>query len=323
MSWARRYGLIGFICSVIMASLFPLKAFSFEYVIGTDDVLRVSFWQQSDLNTVTRVRQDGSISLPVLGEIDAAGLTISQLERSIVAGISIYNKEISQARVEVMEYNSQKVYVTGEVFRPGKYTFEFIPNLWEVLREAGGPRERALLTEVTIIRADQEGGEKFIVNISQALEAGDLTQLPELKPGDTIIVPRLPAESAGTQVDILGRSTVFVYGQIARPGVYPIEEGTTLLHVVTQAGGPTEMADLKNVRVLVRQQDNRTSVATVNMAKHMKKGDPPDFLLHPGDTVVIPRRSGLWSGVWGGMTQVFAVTSGILGIFYIVDRVRD
>ncbi len=322
MPRSRRSGPMGFIFILVCLALFIVQALAVEYVIGVDDVVRVSFWQQPDLNTVSRVRQDGRISLPVVGDIQAAGLTIGQLEENIVDEIAIYNAVISQARVEILEYNSQKVFVTGEVYRPGKYTFEFIPNLWEVIREAGGPREGAMLSEVTIIRAEGGGGEKMAVNLSQALESGDFSRLPTLRPGDTIIVPGRPSEAAGGTIDMLGRSVVFVYGQVARPGVYPVEENSTLLQVLTQAGGATDQADLGKVRVLIRQ-GRGSSVARVDVEEHIRRGNPPDFPLHAGDTVVVPRRSGLWSNIWNGTTQFLTFTSGVVGFIYLIDWLRD
>jgi polysaccharide export outer membrane protein len=322
MPRSRRPGPVGSIFILVCLVLLAAQATAREYVIGIDDVIRVSFWQQPDLNTVSRVRQDGRISLPVVGDIQAAGLTISQLEENIVGEIAIYNAVISQARVEVLEYNSQKVFVTGAVYRPGKYTFEFIPNLWEVIREAGGPREGAMLNEVSIIRAEQGAGEKMTVNLAKVLESGDFSQFPTLKPGDTVIVPESPSETAGGTIDMLGRSVVFVYGQVARPGVYPVESSSTLLQVLTQAGGTTEQADLENVRVLIRQ-GRRSSVAKVDVAEHIRRGDPPDFPLGAGDTVVVPKRAGMWRSLWNGVTQVVTVTSGVVGFIYLIDWLRD
>ena len=321
MPRSRRSGPVGFLFILICLTLFVVQAVSLEYIIGNDDVIRVSFWQQPDLNTISRVRQDGRISLPVVGDIQAAGLTIGELEENIVGEISIYNTVISQARVEVLEYNSQTVFITGEVYRPGKYTFEFIPNLWEVIREAGGPREGAMLNEVTIIRAQQGAGEKMTVNLAQALESGDFSPLPALKPGDTVIVPGRSSETAGGTIDRLGRSVVFVYGQVVSPGVYPVEEQSTLLQVLTQAGGATEEADLRKVRVLIRQGE-KSSVARVDVEQHIRQGDPPDFPLHAGDTVVVPKRSGLWRNLWQGTSQFLAITSGVVGFIYLIDWLR-
>jgi len=318
MRRARRCGRNCLLFSVIFLALFAFQALALEYIIGTDDVLQISFWQQSDLNTIARVRQDGKISLPVLGDVQAAGLTLEQLEMEVVRGISIYNKEISQAMVDVLEYNSRRVFVTGEVYRPGKYSFEQIPNLWEVIREAGGPRERAMLSDITVIHAAADGGQKISINLAQALDEGDFSKLPQLKPGDTVMVPSLPGESAMGGADLLGRSVVFIYGQIARPGVYPIEDGSTLLQALTQAGGTTPEADLKNVRVLMKQGTSST-VATVDVEEHIRKGNPPDFPLHAGDTVVISKKSGIWRGLWSGMTGVAAFTSGVVSLVYLID----
>jgi len=322
MPRSRRSGPVGLVCILLCGFLFLGHAIALEYVVGIDDVLQVSFWQQPDLNTVSRVRQDGRISLPVVGDIQAAGLTLGQLEENIVGEIAIYNAVISQARVEIIEYNSQRVFVTGEVYRPGKYTFEFIPNLWEVIREAGGPREGAMLGEITVIRAQEGAGEKMTVNLSQALESGDFSRLPELKPGDTIIVPGRPSEAAGGTIDMLGRSVVFVYGQVVRPGVYPVEDNSSLLQVLTQAGGTTDQADLRKIRVLI-DQGRTSSVAVVDVQEHISRGNPPDFPIHAGDTVVVPRRSGLWRTVWSGTTQFLAFTSGVVGFIYLIDWLRD
>ena len=309
---------MGLSFTAIFIALLVLQAVALEYLIGPDDVVRITFWQQPDLNTVTRVRQDGKISLPVLGEIEAAGLSSRELEENIVRSISVYNNVISQARVEIAEYNSRKVFVTGEVYRPGKYTFEFIPNLWEVLREAGGPRERAVLTDISVIRAGDEAGKKISVNLTQILETGDFSKFPVLRSGDTIIVPGYSGEGVSASAELLGHSVIYIYGQIARPGVYPISEESTILRAITQAGGPTPEADMKNVRVLMKQ-GSQSTVATVDVERYSNQGSPADLPLRPGDTVVVPKKAGPWRNIWRGVTGVAAVTSSIISIIYMVN----
>lgn len=318
----RRCGRIELSLAAFLMVLLALQVGAQEYLVGPDDVVRITFWQQPDLNTTSRVRQDGKISLPVLGEIEAAGLSLRELEENIVKGISVYNREISQARVEIVEYNSRKVFISGEVYRPGKYAFEFIPNLWEVLREAGGPTEQAVLTNVTVVRGGEEVGKKISVDLAQVLETGDFSKLPELKPGDTVIIPSFRLEGGRASADLLGRSVVFIYGQIAHPGVYPINEESTLLQAITMAGGPTSAADLKDVRVIMKH-GLQSTVAKVNVGKHLSQGSPRDFPLRPGDTVVIPKRAGIWRSIWRGTTGVIAATSTVLGLLYVVDRLRD
>ncbi|KPL18894.1 MAG: hypothetical protein AMJ92_05755 [candidate division Zixibacteria bacterium SM23_81] len=322
MRAAGRVMLLEFSLTVFLMTVLAFQAAAREYIIGTDDKIQISFWQQPDLNTTVRVRHDGKISLPLLGEVEAAGLTPKELEEKVVKGISVYNKRISQARVEVLEYNSRAVFVTGEVNRPGKFAFEFIPNLWEVLREAGGPTGRASLTEVSVIRGGEEAGRKISVNLAQVLEKGDFSELPELRPGDTVIVPAFPVEGTPAPAELMGRSVIFVFGQVARPGIYPVEEKSTLLQAIGLAGGPAPGADLKNVRVVMKQGVQST-VAKVNLDKYLHQGNPPDLLLHPGDTVVVPEKSGVWRKAWSVMTNVAAVTSSVIGIVYIVDRLKE
>ena len=154
------------------------------------------------------------------------------------------------------------------------------------------------------------------------LEKGDFSELPVLKAGDTVIVPAFPVEGAPAAAELMGRSVIFIFGQVARPGMYPVEEESTLLQVIGLAGGPAPGADLRNVRVVMKQGVQST-VAKVNLDKYLHQGSPPDLLLHPGDTVVVPEKAGVWRRVWSVMTNITAVTSTVFGIVYIVDRLRD
>jgi polysaccharide biosynthesis/export protein len=109
-----------------------------EYVIGAEDQLQISFWQDPTLNQQVVVRQDGKITLSIIGEITASGMTSKQLAEQIGRSVSLYNSKISQATVTVVGFNSQKVFVAGQVTHPGKFAFEVIPYLWTIIKEAGG-----------------------------------------------------------------------------------------------------------------------------------------------------------------------------------------
>jgi len=113
-----------------MAIIFALLALAIstasatEYQIGPEDVLEISFWQEPTLNTQVRVSQDGTITLDIIGQINAVGKTTNELENEIVRQISRINKRISQAVVRIVAYNYQYVFVSGQVNLPGKKTFE-------------------------------------------------------------------------------------------------------------------------------------------------------------------------------------------------------
>jgi len=292
-----------------------------EYKIGPEDVLSVTFWQEPQLNTNVRVNQNGTIVLPVIGTITAAGLTPNELAAKIVRRISVFNRNISQASVLVTQYESNKVYVTGSVQKPGKYSFEVIPDLWKIILEAGGPTETAKLDQVKIIRGGDKAGDISNVDLSEVLKKGDLSKLPPVYPGDTI---RIPGTTAGDQTTTGGISTtqmgedvIYVYGQVAKPGGYPFTRNLGLLEAIIVAGGPNSNAKLDEVRVIT-QGSPYSSVATVDLDHYSKMGTPAPFLLKPGDTIFIPQKKSLFSET-GIIRTVFQImlTTAASAIVYI------
>jgi len=271
--------------------------FAQEYKIGPEDVLSISFWQQPQLNTSVRVNQSGTISLPVIGNVTAAGLTPTELATKIVGRISLFNKNISQASVNVVQYGSKRIYVTGNVLQPGKYEYEVMPDLWKILLEAGGPAETARLDQVKIIRGGTDAGKTIIVDLTEFLGEGDISKLPPIYPGDTINVPGIAMQPGGTGAPASGGVTstqveedvIYIYGQVARPGGYQFTRNLTLLEAIVIAGGPTAVARLDEVKVIMRG-DHYSSVATVDLKRYSNTGTPAPFLLNPGDTIYIPER---------------------------------
>ena len=305
----------------------PVFSFSQDYRIGTEDLLSISFWQQPDLNSTLKVRQDGKISLPVIGEITVAGLTAAELSKKIVEKISFYNKSISQATVVIVEFNSQKVFVQGQVNRPGKYSFESIPNLWEVITEAGGPAEGADLSAVKIIRGGDEAGKTLRVNLALALEKGDFTKLPKLKLGDTVEIPRsilsFGTERGSPAPSFTGRNVYYIYGQVTRPGVFPLEAEVDLLDAIVLAGGPTPNANMKKVKVLIKGA-TYSSVVEINLEDFSSKGKPSRLLIHPEDTIVIPGKGGgFFSRVWNFSRDLIPLSTAIISLYLLVDRLNQ
>ena len=263
-----------------------------QYKIGIDDRLSVSFWQEPDLDTEIRVREDGTITLPVIGDIKAAGYTTSEFAKMIVKQIDFYNPGISQATVIVTEYNSQTVVLTGAVYTPGEYHFEKIPNLLDIISRAGGALPTADLSSVTIIR-QVDGKVKIIrADILEYLRDGDLTDLPSLQAKDLINIPQstygVAAEALGGQA-FKGKNIYFIYGAVNQPGVKTLSEDIELTDAIAAAGGITGDADVKNVRVVLK--DIRySSVLHFNLDEYSMTGRPARYRLHQEDTIIIPYR---------------------------------
>jgi len=151
-----------FICHIFLIlqlglTFRPAFAQKTSYRINSADLLEISFWESPDMDQQVRVSSEGNITLPVIGSIRAEGLTTKELSQSIIRQMEMYNKLINQIRIKVLEYGQNRVHVTGQVTSPGKYSFEEIPNIWDIILEAGGPLETAQLDETLIVRNREDG----------------------------------------------------------------------------------------------------------------------------------------------------------------------
>jgi polysaccharide export outer membrane protein len=166
-----------------------------DYVIGPDDVLRVEFWRDKDLSADVMVRPDGKITLPVLNDVQAAGLTPDQLRDRVVELAKRYIEDPSLTIV-VREIRSRKVFITGEVNKPGVYLLNDRITVLQLIAMAGGLTEFARSKNIIIMRPDSGGTIRpagqpvtFAFNYKEVLARRNLKQNIELKPGDTVIVP--------------------------------------------------------------------------------------------------------------------------------------
>lgn len=296
-----------------------------EYKIGPEDVLTITFWQDPSLNQQVTVRQDGKITVSVIGEITAAGLTPSELAAKISDQVSRYNKNVSQATVEVLQYNSHKVFITGQVLSPGKYAFEIIPNVWELIKEAGGITPLGDLSNVVIIRGSVNKGEILHVNLADLISKEDVSKFPALYPDDIVEVKRTSSEtgpglpSASMQER---KNIIYVIGRVSRPGTVNLEPGMDCLDAISLAGGPTPDADLSAVKVF-NKQDAYSNVTTVDIKKRSEKGTPGLYVLRPEDTVYIPGgEGGFWSS-FGRVGDIVAILGTLVSTYLLVDRVRQ
>ncbi len=312
------------ICFVLSLFLWNL-AVAQEYTIGAKDVLSITFWQQPELNSLVVVKQDGKITLPITGEVTTAGLTPSELSSKIVERISFYNKNISQATVVVTEYHSREVSVQGQVLQPGKYGFEKIPNMWEVIREAGGPTESADLSNVTVVGGGEESGKMEKVNLEKYLKQGEFSKIPQLKPGDTVNIPRSnlgTASEISAPAGFQGRDIYYIYGQVGRPGVYPLDESVDLLDAVALAGGVTAGADMKRVKVIAKGE-RYSGVIDVDMDRYVNQGNLPRYMIRPEDTIIVPLRENRgFAKVWSITKDLIPLTGALTSLYLVIDRVR-
>jgi polysaccharide export outer membrane protein len=157
-----------------------------SYRIGPQDVVRVDVWKETEISRSVPVRPDGKISLPLLNDVQAAGLTAMQLADSITEGLKKFINS-PQVTVTVTEINSRRVYVTGEVTRPGAYPL--LPNMTalQALTSGGGFTQFANLKKIYVLRNENGKQVKHPFNYKDVVN-GRADDFP-LQPGDTIVVP--------------------------------------------------------------------------------------------------------------------------------------
>jgi polysaccharide export outer membrane protein len=160
-----------------------------EYVIGPEDVLSINFWRDADMTREEiPVRPDGRITLPLLGDITAAGLTPEQLKKVIEEAASKYQKDPT-VTVAVRQINSRKVFITGNVTNPNTFPLTGPRTVAQIIALAGGLTEYADKKNIRIMRTQNGQQVSHRFNYSDFSKGKNLEQNILLKPGDVIIVP--------------------------------------------------------------------------------------------------------------------------------------
>jgi polysaccharide biosynthesis/export protein len=159
-----------------------------EYKIGAQDVLRIDVWKENEISRITPVRPDGRVSLPLLNDVQAAGLTPTQLAAVIADGLRKYITD-PQVTVGVTEINSRRVYVTGQVLKPG--AFPLLPSMTvlQALTNSGGFTQFAKTKGIYVLRTEDGKQVKHPFNYKQVVSAKHPELNIELQPADVIVVP--------------------------------------------------------------------------------------------------------------------------------------
>ena len=160
-----------------------------EYVIGNDDVLAINVWNEPQFTQSVPVRSDGKISLPLIGEVQAAGRTPVQLKDDITTRLRAYLSS-PNVTVIVQQINSQKFNILGRVLKPGSFPLLATTTVLDAIAEAGGFQDFAKQKSIYILRRDSKGTEKRInFNYKDVIRGNHPEENIKLMPNDTIVVP--------------------------------------------------------------------------------------------------------------------------------------
>lgn len=268
----------GLICILSLALLASVWAQRVEgaYRLQPEDVIRIQVVGEPELSAQqATVSRDGKVSVPIIGEVQAGGLTTSELEQLI----SRRYREMDILReprvsVTILQFHRPRVSILGLVQRPGTYEFKEGDRVLDALSLGGSiVPERARLEEAWMQRVD---GSKIELNLYRLLYEGDLSQNILLADGDTIYIPE------ETQ------NRYFVGGQVKRPGQYVWRPGLTVLDALSQAAWETERARLSQTFVVRKKPDGAEERIRVDLVRLLNKGDmSQNIVLQPGDVVYV------------------------------------
>jgi polysaccharide export outer membrane protein len=154
------------------------------YVIGAEDIIRIGVWREPDLSGVKGVRPDGKITMPLIGDLQAAGLTPDRLTAQLKQGLSEYVKQ-PEITVEVLQVNSKSYSITGGVNKPGRYPLVVAKKVFDAINDAGGFRDFANKKDIIILRSS---GERLHFNYNEFVKGKHSEKNVEIRTGDTILV---------------------------------------------------------------------------------------------------------------------------------------
>jgi polysaccharide biosynthesis/export protein len=159
------------------------------FIIGNDDMLAINVWKEPDVSRSLPVRSDGKISLPLVGEVQAAGVTPRKLEQDIAARLKNYIEE-PDVTVIVQQINSQKFNILGQVSRPGAYPLTNTATVLDAIAIAGGFRDFAKQKSIYVLRQNPDGTQTRIpFNYKEVVKGENPAQNIRLQPRDTIVIP--------------------------------------------------------------------------------------------------------------------------------------
>lgn len=227
---------------LLFATSCPLSLFAQDYIIGSQDLLKITVYEHPDLTTETRVSEDGKISFPLIGELDIKNLTARQVEKKIAEKLSGGYITNPQVAVLIQQYMGQRVTIIGEVSKPGQYEITGPTYVLDIISKALGTTQNAGYI-ITLFRKGAGANpklEKFQIDLDRLLRKGELEENIQMKDKDIIFVPK---------------GFFYVYGEVNRPGAYRIEKGLTVKRAVALAGGFNQKAAKKKVEITRRTND--------------------------------------------------------------------
>jgi polysaccharide export outer membrane protein len=244
-----------------------------NYVVGPQDVVTVTVFNEPQLSGRFRIENDGQFNYPFVGRIQAGGATPAQIAAIVKSRLEDGYLRDPQVTVDVEQFRSQNVFIMGEVRAPGRYTLTGSVTLIEALAQAGSMVPTAG-NDILIVRPKKptdgtpgaptlpEQADADVQRVSlRDIQAGTKSANVMIRDGDTIFVPRA--------------ERFFVTGNVRNPGAYVFEANLTVLQAISLAGGPTDRGSNRRLRIIRNQQEIDAKLTDI---------------VQPGDTIIVRQR---------------------------------
>ncbi|MDZ7262180.1 MAG: polysaccharide export protein [candidate division KSB1 bacterium] len=289
MSYFKTFAVLTILTCVLNPSGVPGQ----ERKIQPGDALEIKIYEHEELSQAVTVSPEGTVDFPFLQGIPVDGITLERFQEILIAQLSRYMERRPLVVVRFTESYPIKVTVLGQVARPGLYSILNTTTLQGAIGAAGGFVPGAQLSQIKLIRQERGKANNQVVNMERFYLEGDPTCLPLLKDGDTIVVPGNPLAT-----------TLKVLGSVERPGSYEVSFRTSLMDVLFLAGGPTDEANLNDIKVVSLTGQNTREVR-INIKDLMKSKNPETIpFVEPGDMVYVPQKTITWKKFVGVMRDI-------------------
>ena len=217
-----------------------------DYKIGAGDVLTITVFNYDELKTTVRVSDNGNITFPLIGEVHISGLSLPDAAKKIAGMLADGYIIRPQVSIFIEEFKSKKIIILGQVKNPGVIELRGPTTLLALISQAGGLKEDAGET-ATIKRTVKGKRQTITIDLKALIEGGDMTKNIPIIGGDTVAIAK--------------NGTCYITGQVNQPNAYPCERNTTVLKLISLAGGFNGKAAKSSVKI-VRVIDGEKKVFT-------------------------------------------------------------
>ena len=299
--------------SIMLIAILANNTFAQERRIEVGDRIQIMVIGNEELSRFVVVRPDGTVSYPFLDEERVTGYSLFELRLLVRTTLSQFiDAEIQAVDVLWVEEGGTAeeitVAVLGQVMNPGEYTVPRTAGLQAALTAAGGTLSGALERSIKIHRTNADGLAVLMVDLERFYATGDVRYIPDIHPGDVIVVPGGTAATA-----------IRVVGAVENPGNYQAPPGAKVFDLIIQAGGFTPDARTDKVR-LVKPSTGVSEEHALDVNAFFQSGVEPDTPpVEPGDIIIVPERLISWQRVFGGLRDIASVTT-IVTLFILIFR---